>query len=157
NWSFNGFFYYRYGNSIINRTKMNGEAMHNFDNQLASTLKRWRKPGDGMNGEDILPRALYDQGYNWAGSDRFVENGSFLRLKYMTVTYRVPKKFCTTVGVSEIRTSLTANNLLTFTKYSGQDPEITISSSDDVIYTVGYDDSRTPRSRELTFVVSVTF
>jgi len=157
NWSFNGFFYYRYGNSIINRTKMNGEAMHNFDNQLASTLKRWRKPGDGTNGEDILPRALYDQGYNWAGSDRFVENGSFLRLKYMTVTYRVPKKFCTTVGVSEIRTSLTANNLLTFTKYSGQDPEITISSSDDVIYTVGYDDSRTPRSRELTFVVSVTF
>ncbi len=157
NFSINGFFYYRYGNSIINRTKMNGEAMYNFDNQLASTLKRWRKPGDGMNGEEILPRALYRKGYNYAGSDRFVEDGSFLRLKYVTLTYRFPKRICESVGVENIRTSVTANNLFTFTNYSGQDPEISISSSDDVIYTVGYDDSRTPRSREVTFVLSVTF
>nr|MDA3817158.1 SusC/RagA family TonB-linked outer membrane protein [Prolixibacteraceae bacterium] len=157
NFSINGFFYYRYGNSIINRTKMNGEAMYNFDNQLASTLKRWRKPGDGMNGEEILPRALYRKGYNYAGSDRFVEDGSFLRLKYVTLTYRFPKRFCNSLGVNNIRTSVTANNLFTFTNYSGQDPEISISSSDDVIYTVGYDDSRTPRTREVTFVLSVTF
>lgn len=156
-WSLNGFFYYRYGNSIINRTKMFGEAMHNFDNQLASTLKRWRKPGDGENGEEILPRALYNRGYNYAGSDRFVEDGSFLRLKYITLTYRFPKSICNTLGVSNIRTSVTANNLFTFTNYSGQDPEISIQSSDNVIYTVGYDDSRTPRSKEVTFVLSVTF
>ena len=136
---------------------MNGEAMFNFDNQLASTLKRWRKPGDGENGEEILPRALYQKGYNYAGSDRFVEDGSFIRLKYITLTYRVPKKFCEKVGVSKIRTSITANNLLTFTNYNGQDPEITIKSSDNVYYTVGYDDSRTPRSREVTLVLSVTF
>lgn len=156
-WSLNCFFYFRYGNSIINRTKMNGEAMYSFDNQLASTLRRWRKPGDGLDGEEILPRALYQKGYNYAGSDRFVEDGSFLRLKYITLTYRVPKTFCQKIGVQNIRTSLTANNLFTFTKYSGQDPEISISSSDDVIYTVGYDDSKTPRGRELTLVLSVTF
>ena len=157
NWSFNCFFYFRYGNSIINRTKMNGEAMHNFDNQLASTLRRWRKPGDGENGEDILPRALYKKGYNYAGSDRFVEDGSFLRLKYMTVTYRIPTKFCKKIGVEKIRTSVTTNNLLTFTKYGGQDPEITIKSSDNIYYTVGYDDSKTPRSKEVSFILSVTF
>ena len=157
NWSFNCFFYYRYGNSIINRTRMNGEAMFKFDNQLASTLRRWRKPGDGENGEEILPRALYDKGYNWAGSDRFVEDGSFLRLKYITVTYRFPNSICKKLGVSQMRTSLTANNLFTFTNYSGQDPEITIKSSDNVIYTVGYDDSMTPCSKELTLVLSVTF
>jgi len=157
NWSLNSFFYFRYGNSIINLTKMYGEAMHNFDNQLASTLKRWRKPGDGENGEEILPRALYDKGYNYVGSDRFVEDGTFLRLKYITLTYRIPKKFCQKIGVDNIRTSVTANNLFTFTNYSGQDPEINISSSDQVIYTVGYDDSRTPRAREVTFILSVTF
>jgi TonB-linked SusC/RagA family outer membrane protein len=157
NWTFNCYFYYRYGNSIINRTKMKGEAMYNFDNQLASTLKRWRKLGDGQNGEEILPRALYQEGYNYVGSDRFVEDGSFLRLKYVTLTYRVPNKFCKKIGVNNMRTSITANNLFTFTNYRGQDPEITISSSDDVIYTVGYDDSKTPRSREITFVLSITF
>lgn len=157
NWSLNGFFYFRYGNSIINRTKMNGEAMYYLDNQLASTLKRWRKPGDGENGEQILPRALYREGYNYVGSDRFVEDGTFLRLKYITLTYRIPKNFCKKIGVDNIRTSLTANNLFTFTRYSGQDPEITIKSSDDVIYTVGYDDSQTPRTREITFILSVTF
>ena len=141
---------------------MNGEAMYGFDNQLASTLKRWRKPGDGFdaNGnrvDDILPRALYRAGYNYAGSSRFVEDGSFLRLKYLTLSYKFPKQFCEKVGVSKIRSSVTANNLFTFTNYSGQDPEININSSDDVIYTVGYDDSKTPRAREITLVLSVTF
>lgn len=162
NWSFNYFFYFRYGNSIINRTKMRGEAMNSFDNQLASTLKRWRKPGDGFdaNGnriDDILPRALYRSGYNWAGSSRFVEDGSFLRLKYVTLSYKFPKSVCDRLGVSKIRSSVTTNNLFTFTNYSGQDPEININSSDAVIYTVGYDDSKTPRAREITLVLSVTF
>lgn len=153
NFSFNSFFYFRYGNDIINRTKMYGEAMHNYDNQLKSTLRRWRRPGD----ETDIPRAMMNSGYNWVGSDRFVEDGSFLRLKYITLTYRVPNKFAQKLYCKNIRMSVTANNLLTFTNYSGQDPEITIKSSDDIVYTVGYDDSNTPRAKEVTFILAITF
>ncbi|MBN1926714.1 MAG: SusC/RagA family TonB-linked outer membrane protein [Prolixibacteraceae bacterium] len=153
NFSLNTFFYFRYGNDIINRTKMQGEAMYSYDNQLASTLRRWRKPGD----ETDIPRALMSKGYNWAGSSRFVEDGSFLRLKYITLSYRFPNKFVQKIGLKSMRASLTVNNLLTFTNYSGQDPEITIKSSDAVIYTVGYDDSRTPRSKDITFILAITF
>ncbi|MFA9388532.1 MAG: SusC/RagA family TonB-linked outer membrane protein [Prolixibacteraceae bacterium] len=151
--SLNSFFYFRYGNDIINRTKMNGEAMFNYDNQLASTLSRWRKPGDETN----IPRALMSKGYNYAGSSRFVEDGSFLRLKYITVSYRVPVKLVKKIGFETMRMSATFNNLFTYTKYSGQDPEININSTEDAIYTVGYDDSKTPRSRDITFILAVTF
>lgn len=153
NFSFNSFFYFRYGNDIINRTRMFGEAMFNYDNQLKSTLRRWRKPGD----ETDIPRALFQTGYNYVGSDRFVEDGSFLRLKYITLSYRFPAKIAEKLGCKNIRMSTTFNNLLTFTNYSGQDPEITIRSSDNVIYTVGYDDSNTPRSKDVTFILAITF
>jgi len=153
NFSFNFFFYFRYGNDIINRTRMNGENMHSFDNQLASTLKRWRIPGD----ETDIPRAMLKNGYNWLGSDRFVEDGSFMRLKYITFTYNVPKSFTQKLRINSMRVSTTMNNLLTFTNYTGQDPEINIKSRDGSIYTVGYDDSSTPVSRQFTLNLSVTF
>ncbi|GAO29440.1 TonB-dependent receptor [Geofilum rubicundum] len=153
NFSFNYFFYFRYGNDIINMTRMQGEKMHNFDNQLASTLKRWRNPGD----ETDIPRAMLGSGYNWLGSDRFVEDGSFLRLKYITLTYNVPKSFSQRMGISSMRLSTTMNNLLTYTNYTGQDPEINIKSNDGTIYTVGYDNSSTPVARQFTLNLSVTF
>lgn len=153
NVSFNFFFYFRSGNDIINRTRMNGENMHSFDNQLASTLKRWRIPGD----ETDIPRAMLSNGYNWLGSDRFVEDGSFMRLKYITLTYNVPKSFSQKMRINSMRISATMNNLLTFTNYSGQDPEINIKSRDGSIYTVGYDDSSTPVSKQFTLNLAVTF
>jgi TonB-linked SusC/RagA family outer membrane protein len=153
NFSFNYFFHFRVGNDVINMTKLNGEAMNGMDNQLSSTLKRWRKPGDQTD----IPRALYRSGYNYLGSDRFVEDGSFLRLKYITMVYRVPKKLVTKFGLESARVSATINNLLTFTNYSGQDPEIGINTKDGTIYTVGYDYSQTPRAREVTFNLSLTF
>lgn len=153
NLSLNCFFYFRYGNDIINRTRMNGEAMYNYNNQLATTLRRWRKPGD----ETDIPRALMNSGYNWVGSNRFVEDGSFLRMKYITLSYRFPRDFAEQLGLKSMRFSATANNLFTYTKYSGQDPEININSSDGVIYTVGYDDSNTPRSKDFTFILAITF
>jgi hypothetical protein len=141
NFSLNIYFYGRYGNEIINLTKMRGENMASYDNQTTATLSRWRKPGD----ETDMPRALIGYGYNWLGSDRYVDNGSFLRLKYVTLTYYMPK---TLIGKI---------NLLTFTRYLGQDPEININSSDGTIYTVGYDQSNTPVPKELTFTINVNF
>lgn len=152
NFSFNYYFYYRYGNDIINRTKMYGEKMSNYDNQTKATLRRWRKEGDITD----IPRATF-YGYNYMGSDRFVEDGSFLRLKYITLTYRVPQTFCKKLGMQSARLSTTMNNLFTFTRYSGQDPEISIKSEDGTMYTVGYDDSQTPVTRNVTFTLSLQF
>jgi TonB-linked SusC/RagA family outer membrane protein len=153
NFSFNIFFYGRYGNEIINLTQMYGENMHSYDNQTTATLRRWRKPGD----ETDMPRALIDYGYNWLGSDRYVDDGSFLRLRYLTFTYYFPQKLISKWRLNQLRLSMTINNLLTFTNYLGQDPEININSRDGTIYTVGYDESNTPRPREITLNLNVTF
>lgn len=153
NFGFNFFFYGRYGNEIINKTKMLSENMASYDNQTTATLRRWRNPGD----ETDIPRALIGYGYNWLGSDRFVDDGSFLRLKYITISYRFPSTFTQRLGIKQARISTTLNNILTFTNYLGQDPEISIKSNDGSIYTVGYDESNTPRTKEVTLNLSVTF
>ncbi|MFB6319723.1 SusC/RagA family TonB-linked outer membrane protein [Saccharicrinis sp. FJH54] len=153
NFSFRYNFYFRVGNQIINRTKMLGENMYSYDNQTKAVLRRWRKPGD----ETDIPRSLIGYGYNWLGSDRYVEDGSFMRLKYVSLSYNLPKGFAKKMGAQSMRVSATLNNLLTFTNYSGQDPEININSKDGTIYTVGYDDSNTPVSRQFTFNLNVVF
>lgn len=153
NFSFNCYFYGRYGNEIINQTKMYGESMFNYDNQTTATLRRWRKPGD----ETDVPRALIGYGYNWLGSDRFVDDGSFLRLKYITLIYNFPSALINKIHLTALRTSVTINNLMTFTNYLGQDPEININSRDGTIYTVGVDQSNTPRTKEVTFNISISF
>jgi TonB-linked SusC/RagA family outer membrane protein len=153
NVSFNYYCYFRYGNDIVDRTQMYGESMYNLDNQTKATLKRWRKEGDVTD----IPRALFKYGYNCLGSDRFVDDGSFMRLKYITIAYRLPNEFIQKIGLKSLRISATVNNLFTFTKYKGQDPEININSKDGTIYTVGYDDSNTPRAKEITFSLSVNF
>jgi TonB-linked SusC/RagA family outer membrane protein len=153
NLSLNMYFYGRYGNEIINETKMYGENMASYDNQTTATLHRWRKPGDQTD----MPRALIGYGYNWLGSDRYVDDGSFLRLKYITLTYYMPKTLIGRIGLDQLRFSVQLTNLLTLTHYLGQDPEININSRDGTIYTVGYDQSNTPRPKELTFTVNVNF
>jgi TonB-linked SusC/RagA family outer membrane protein len=151
--SLNIYFYGRYGNEIINQTKMYGENMFSYDNQTTATLKRWRKPGDQTD----MPRALIGYGYNWLGSDRYVDDGSFLRMKYVTLTYYMPRSLIGKIGMDKVRFSLQLTNLLTFTRYLGQDPEININSRDGTIYTVGYDQSNTPRPKELTFTIGLNF
>jgi TonB-linked SusC/RagA family outer membrane protein len=153
NFSFNFFFYGRYGNDIINITQMNGENMYNYDNQTTAVLRRWRKPGDETN----IPRALIHYGYNWLGSSRFVDDGSFLRLKYTTLSYKFPSKWVTKLGLKSMKISSTFNNLLTFTNYKGQDPEITIKPISGTLYTVGYDYSQTPVTKQVTFNLHVVF
>lgn len=153
NFKVNLFFHGRYGNEVINTVQIKGENMFGFDNQTTSVLKRWRNPGD----ETDVPRALLGYGYNWLGSDRFVGDGSFLRLKYLTFTYDFSTEFSRKLGMQDIKISTTFNNLLTFTNYLGQDPEITIKSNDGSIFTVGYDYSNTPKTRDVTFNLSLKF
>jgi TonB-linked SusC/RagA family outer membrane protein len=146
----NAYFYFKLGQKIINQTKMDTEKMYDFDNQSKATNWRWRNPGD----ETDVPRALYNMGFNWMGSGRFVEDGSFLRLRTASLTYNFPETLCSKINFREIRIYATAYNLFTWTSYSGQDPDVAQPSTPSVL---PKDISRTPPSKKVIFGVTVSF
>jgi TonB-linked SusC/RagA family outer membrane protein len=147
---FNFFLYYRIGQEVINQTRMDTEKMYNYDNQSKATNWRWRSEGDVTD----MPRALYNEGFNWLGSSRFVEDGSFIRLKSASLTYQFPTKMISKINLSDLRVFLTGYNIYTWTNYSGQDPEVGLPSRPDQL---PKDYSRTPPSIRWTLGLSVTF
>ncbi|MFA6404110.1 MAG: SusC/RagA family TonB-linked outer membrane protein [Salinivirgaceae bacterium] len=146
----NVFLYYRVGNEIINQTRMDTEKMYNFDNQSTATNSRWRSEGD----ETDMPRALFGEGYNWLGSSRFVEDGSFIRFKSASITYDFPKSFAQKINLKELKMYITGYNMYTWSNYSGQDPEVGMPSRPDQL---PKDYSRTPPSIRYTLGVSIVF
>ena len=81
-WSLNNQFNFRYGNKVINANRMNLENMYGNGNQSRAVNYRWRVEGDIA----VIPRALHQAGYNYLASDRFVEDGSFIRLNYSQIS-----------------------------------------------------------------------
>ncbi len=148
NFSCTVLFNFRYGNKIINAARMNAENMYYDYNQSAAVNWRWRKDGDVTE----IPRALHEYGKNWLGSDRFVEDGSFLRFKYMTFNYSVPNKKLKPFGLTRLSMYLTFNNLYVWTKYTGVDPEVNYGSLG-----ISTDGANTPRSKDLTFGTTIGF
>ncbi len=135
------FFNFRYGNKIVNAARMYATNMYTDDNQSRSVNWRWRKDGDITD----MPRALYGYGYNWLGSDRYIEDGSFLRFKYLTFNYSFPQESLKKYHLNKLNLYLTANNLFVWTKYTGVDPEVGYGSMG-----VSVDGAKTPRSKDLT-------
>lgn len=150
------YFNFRYGNDIMNNAKMNLENMYTFNNQSTAVLKRWRHPYEDESAapKDLLPRALYKKGYNYLGSDRYVEDGSFLRWKSLTIKYDLPKKLLSKTFFQNASIWATASNLYVWTNYTGLDPEVKIKSDP---FSGGTDDARIPRSRDITLSFSATF
>ena len=144
--SLNCFFNFRYGNKVINYARMYAENMFSNDNQCVSVNWRWRKDGDRTD----MPRALYQDGRNWMGSDRFVEDGSFLRWKQLTLNYQMDPKLVKQVGLNNVTFSFTLNNILTWTRYSGVDPEVGYNAQG-----ICADWSKTPRSKYFTAGVTI--
>ena len=152
NWKISGRFNYRFGNKIINLARMNLESMSGTYNQSATTNYRWRKDGD----DTPMPRAVYVSGnsspYNYQGSDRYVEDGGFVRFQNLQVSYNFPKKWVKSLGLSNLQAYASMNNLYVWTKYSGIDPEVSATG-----YYPARDQSKTPRSKQFTFTVNVGF
>jgi TonB-linked SusC/RagA family outer membrane protein len=146
--SLNNQFNFRVGNKVINKARMYAENMYSNNNQCASVRWRWRVEGDKTS----IPRALYNYGYNWLGSDRFVEDGSFLRLNYTQISYSLNPKLLHTFGLSRLTFNLSLNNVFILTKYSGVDPEVSYGS-----YSISYDTSQTPRSKSFTTGFTASF
>ncbi len=142
------FSHFRYGNKIINTARMNAENMYDNNNQAASVNWRWRKEGDVTN----MPRALYKVGYNWLASDRYVEDGSFLRVKYITLSYSIPPAVIRKYYINQMSFYITVNNPFLFTKYSGADPEVNYGSLG-----VSTDGGQTPRAKSFTTGVTLGF
>jgi len=150
-WKLTAFFNYRFKYDVINGTKMNTTNMYGFDNQSTAVLRRWRKEGDVTD----IPRALYRNGYNFLGSDRYVEDASFLRFRTITLRYTAPKKISDKLKMKNLSGYLTVENLYTWTKYTGQDPEVTVSGTDP--FRVALDESFTPPAITFTLGLTVSF
>ncbi|MEI6950020.1 SusC/RagA family TonB-linked outer membrane protein [Paraflavisolibacter sp. H34] len=150
-WRLSTFFNFRYNYDIINGTEMKSTAMYNYDNQSTTVLKRWRKEGDVTE----IPRALYNSGYNWLGSSRYVEDGSFLRFRTVTLRYNFDKSLVTRLRIKNLSAYATAENIFTLTRYTGQDPEVSVRGSDP--FRVATDNSMTPPVRMFTLGLTGTF
>ena len=152
NWKVSGRFNYRFGNKIINLARMNLESMSGTSNQSSTVNYRWRKDGDVTP----MPRAVYVSGdaspYNYQGSDRYVEDGGFVRFQNLQVSYNFPKKWIKSMGLNNLQAYASMNNLYVWTRYSGIDPEVSATG-----YFPARDQSKTPRSKQFTFTVNVGF
>lgn len=133
------------GNKIFNATRISLEGMGAAYNQLATTADRWT--GEGTS--NTMPRAVYgDPNNNTRLSDRFVENGSYLRLKNITLAYNLPKSLLRKLTIEQARVQFSCENVATITGYKGFDPEVGID---------GIDWSSFPTSRTFNFGLSFNF
>lgn len=142
----NLFFQGTQGNDIFNNTV---RYDFNYVNRPSSVLDRWTGPGTS-NSE---PRVnLSDPNQNARVSDRFVEDGSYVRLKTLQFAYHLPKEWLKKVKLSQMKVYITCQNLLTFTNYKGYDPEIgNVGGS----LEIGIDRGFYPQSRSVIFGLSL--
>jgi TonB-linked SusC/RagA family outer membrane protein len=145
---FNLFFSGSQGNDIFNSTT---RYDFTYVNRPSSVLDRWTGPGTS-NDE---PRVnLSDPNQNARVSDRFVEDGSYLRLKTMQIAYNLPDAWLNKMKFDKFKVYMTIQNLITFTKYSGLDPEIgSVGGS----LEIGIDRGFYPQARTVMGGVSLTF
>ncbi|HVY74014.1 MAG TPA: TonB-dependent receptor [Puia sp.] len=122
-----------YGNKIFNANDIYQEGMSTAQNQTARTLSRW----SGEGSSNSMPRAIYgDPNQNARVSTRYVEDGSYLRIKNVTLGYTLPRSLATRMKFSSIRVYASCINLATFTRYSGFDPEVSVNGVDYNLYPV---------------------
>ena len=162
----NLFLQFSYGNKTFNGILTYAEAMNFTDNSTGRVLDRWRsesEPGDGN-----MPRATgFDPNNNARlNSDRFLEDGSYLRFKTVTLGYYLPQSVLSKIKLQSLKIYVSAMNLLTFTRYSGFDPEVNAmggspafnSSSGGSSNAAGAIDFYTvPQPRTITFGINVGF
>lgn len=159
-----------YGNEIFNFTRRQTEGMRSaYNNQIKTVADRARlglvdplgDPDDVSNvvvtnpGGD-MPRAVpTDPNSNTRISDRYVEDGSYLRIKNVSLAYTLPETLTQKVAVSRLKVYGSIQNLYTFTKYSGYDPEVGAYNQDPLL--MGVDNGRYPLPRIFTMGAVIDF
>ena len=136
-----------YGNDVYNVGRMESEGMYAGQNQTTRVLERWRVPGQVTD----VPKARFRM-YN---STYFLEDGSYIRLKDVSLSYDVPRRFLKPLGITKLQPYLNANNLLTLTKYKGMDPELNQSGNSGLVQ--GLDWGTYPLCKSFSLGVKVEF
>jgi TonB-linked SusC/RagA family outer membrane protein len=141
-----------FGNDIYNQNRETLEAMSAPLNQTTAVLNRWTPTNTSTN----VPRAVFgDPNGNARYSDRFIEDGSYVRLKNLTLAYSLPTDLIKHAALSNVRLYVTGQNLITWTNYSGYDPEV--SSSPTSTTGQGRDFGVYPQSRTYTVGLNASF
>ncbi len=139
-----------WGHKLYNGNEYFYEGMNSGSNFLASTLNAWTPENPNTD----VPRAIYnDPNGNMRESDRFLESGNFVRLRQIQLGYTLPENLMQKVKIEKLRVYVSGDNLLTFTNYSGVDPEFSRSS----VLNTGIDNLIYPFTRSFTFGVQLTF
>jgi|Laugresu1bdmlbsd_1035121.scaffolds.fasta_scaffold00019_14 TonB-linked SusC/RagA family outer membrane protein len=140
------------GNQIYNNTRAFSEGMNSVFGQTAAVLNRWTPTNTNTN----IPRAVYnDFNNNRRVSDRFLEDGDFIRLKNATIGYSLNPSLAKRLKLSSLRIYASGQNIYTKTKYSGLDPEV--STFSDTNTAPGTDFLTFPQARTFTFGINVGF
>ena len=149
-WSLRTSFTYRWDVDVVNTSRMAFENMASFDNQSVAVNWRWRKEGDITE----IPRAVNGSynAFNYLGSDRYVEDASYVRLSYLQLSYSFEPSWLKKIGLKNLNVYASADNVFFWTKYTGLDPEVA-SGSDGI----ARDGSKTPRPRSYTLSLSLGF
>jgi TonB-linked SusC/RagA family outer membrane protein len=140
-----------YGNDVFNATRINTEGMNDFKSQTDGVLRRWKQEGDITD----IPRATLGLKNNSDLSTRFIEDGSYLRIKSVSLAYTFPESIVQNVLISNAKIYLSAENLFTFTNYSGYDPEVNAFGGSNLVQ--GVDFGTYPQARSIIFGVNVSF
>lgn len=136
-----------YGNDIFNASRIETEGMYDGKNQSIRVLDRWRIPGQITD----VPKANFDM----KNSTYFIEDGSYLRLKDVSISYNFTGKQLRKWGITRLQPYFTASNLLTWTGYSGMDPEVNQWGNSGSVQ--GIDWGTYPHSRSYVFGINVEF
>src|SRR5690606_28674743 len=144
------FFHRRLGQKVVNKVLVGTESMRGISHQSTAVVGRWRTAGDAS----MIRSSLYGEVYSSLGSDRFVEDASFVPLKMVSLRYSLPKSLIERFGVTRFDVFATLQDVYTWTKYSGQDPEVSLSSD---VYMLSQDNANTPRPRRFALGVNVNF
>jgi len=145
---------FSYGNDVFNGSRLYLESLTGGDNQLESVTRRWKNVGDITD----IPRATSDAtatANNRRSSSRFIEDGSYLRIKNVNLGYSFKKEWIKKLKLESLRVYVTAQNLYTFTHYSGLDPEVNYAGNDNTI--IGVDFFTYPQARSYNFGVNIKF
>ena len=149
-----GFLQFNQGAKVYNAMRIfSGDGGFNLDNKFADQLNSWKKPGDITD----VPRSSWD-GTSGAEkvSSRFMEDGDYLRLQELTLSYTIPKRFASATQLQNARVFLSGRNVKTWTKYSGYNPDVnSIGSSANI--SLGTDFYAYPLARTWQIGVSGDF
>jgi TonB-linked SusC/RagA family outer membrane protein len=144
------------GNKIFNGVRVETEGMKDSRNQSMAVLNRWKKAGDVTD----IPGVSLASNDNTAISTRFLEDGSYLRFKTITLAYRIDEKLLSRIGIANASVYVSGQNLITITNYTGFDPEVssfggTNNSSDSRNVSLGVDYGAYPQAKVFLFGINI--